>query len=57
MFDLDAFVDEILDIALEQRRDDAAIIIRDRIEKDVLRPLRSNSKGIPSNTEPDNPGE
>lgn len=36
---LDVLVEEILDICLEQRRDDAAIIIRDRIAKDVIRPL------------------
>lgn len=36
---LDALVEEILDICLEQRRDDAAIIVRDRIAKDVIRPL------------------
>lgn len=39
MVNLDGLVEEILDIALVQRRDDAAIIIRDRVEKDVIKPL------------------
>lgn len=42
MQNLDELVEEILDIALGQRRDDAAIIIRDRIEKDVVKPLTDN---------------
>jgi hypothetical protein len=36
---LDSLVEEILDIAREQSHVDAAVIIRDRIEKDIVKPL------------------
>lgn len=42
---LDAFVEEIMDIARENRIDDARIIIRDRILKDAERAIRMSRAG------------
>lgn len=42
---LDVLVETILDVALEEHRDDAAITIRDLIYKDAIPALRSGEGG------------